>query len=258
MQLKGKVAVITGGVSGLGRGTADLFVKEGGKVVLFDLNEELGAKAIAELGADNALFTKVNVTSEESVKEGIAAAVAKFGAVHININCAGIGTATKTLGRNGPFPFEEFTRTINVNLVGTFNVMRLCAEQMSKQEAVNEDNERGVIINTASVAAFEGQMGQLGYSASKGGVVAMTLPAARDLASFGIRVMCIAPGIIDTPMLNNGLDDKVRQALIATVQFPKRLGVPSDYATTARDIVQNGYLNGEVIRMDAALRMSAR
>lgn len=258
MQVKDKVAVITGGVSGLGRGTADLFVQEGGKVVLFDLNEELGKKAVAELGADNALFVKTNVTSEESVREGISAAVAKFGGVHICINCAGIGTASKTMGKNGPYPFEEFTRTINVNLIGTFNVMRLCAEQMSKQEPVGDDNERGVIINTASVAAFEGQIGQLAYSASKGGVVSMTLPAARDLVPYGIRVMCIAPGIIDTPMLSNSLDPKVREALIATVQFPKRLGLPSDFARTARDIVQNGYLNGEVIRMDAGLRMAAR
>jgi NAD(P)-dependent dehydrogenase (short-subunit alcohol dehydrogenase family) len=258
MQLKGKVAVITGGVSGLGRGTADLFVKEGARVVMFDLNEEWGAKAVEELGADNALFVKVNVASEDSVKEGVAAAVAKFGAIHVCVNCAGIGTASKTLGKNGPFPFDEYVRTINVNLVGTFNVMRLCAEQMAKQEPVNEDNERGVVINTASVAAYEGQIGQLAYSASKGGVVAMTLPAARDLAPHGIRVMTIAPGIIDTPMLNNSLNDNVRQALIATVQFPKRLGVANDYATTARDIVQNGYLNGEVIRMDAALRMAAR
>lgn len=258
MKLKDKVAVITGGVSGLGRGTADLFVQEGAKVVLFDLNEEWGKKAVEELGADHALFVKVNVASEESVQDGIAAAVAKFGAVHVCVNCAGIGTATKTLGKNGPFPFEEYVRTINVNLVGTFNVMRLCAEQMAKQEPVSEDNERGVIINTASIAAYEGQIGQLAYSASKGGVVAMTLPAARDLASYGIRVMTIAPGIIDTPMLNNGLNDNVRQALIATVQFPKRLGVARDYAATARDIVQNAYLNGEVIRMDAGLRMSPR
>jgi 3-hydroxyacyl-CoA dehydrogenase / 3-hydroxy-2-methylbutyryl-CoA dehydrogenase len=258
MELKGKVAVITGGVSGLGRGTADLFVQEGAKVALFDLNEELGAKAVQELGAENALFVKVNVASEESVKEGIAAAVAKFGAVHININCAGIGTATKTYSKKGPFPFDEYVRTINVNLVGTFNVMRLCAEQMAKQDAVSEDNERGVVINTASIAAFEGQTGQLAYSASKGGVVAMTLPAARDLASYGIRVMTIAPGIISTPLLNNGLDDKVREALIANVQFPKRLGVPNDYALLARNIVQNAYLNGEVIRIDAGLRMSPR
>jgi len=258
MELKGKVAVITGGVSGLGRGTADLFVKEGAKVVMFDLNEDWGKKAVEELGADNALFVKVNVTSEESVKEGIAAALAKFGAIHVCINCAGIGTASKTLGKNGPFPFDEYVRTINVNLIGTFNVMRLCAEQMAKQPAVNEDNEHGVIINTASVAAYEGQIGQLAYSASKGGVVAMTLPAARDLASYGIRVMTIAPGIISTPMLNDGLNDKVREALIATLQFPKRLGVANDYAVTARDIVQNGYLNGEVIRMDAGLRMGPR
>jgi NAD(P)-dependent dehydrogenase (short-subunit alcohol dehydrogenase family) len=258
MKLNGKVAVITGGVSGLGRATADLFVQEGARVALFDINEELGAKAVAELGADKALFVKVNVASEESAKAGIAATIARFGAIHININCAGIGTASKTYSKAGPFPFDDYVRTININLIGTFNVMRLCAEQMAKQEAAGDDNEHGVIVNTASIAAFEGQIGQLAYSASKGGVVAMTLPAARDLASYGIRVLCIAPGIIATPLLNNGLTDNVREALIATVQFPKRLGEPRDYALLARDLVQNGYLNGETVRIDAALRMAPR
>lgn len=258
MQLKDKVAVITGGVSGLGRGCAELFVKEGAKVVLFDLNEELGKEVVGQLGADKALFVKTNVTDEGSVKAALKAATDKFGGVHVCINCAGIGTATKTLGKKGPFPFDEFSKTIAVNLTGTFNVMRLAAEVMSQQEPVSEDGERGVVINTASVAAFEGQMGQLAYSASKGGVVGMTLPAARDLSSYGIRVMCIAPGIIDTPMLNDGLNENVRQALIGMVQFPKRLGVPNDYATLARDIIQNTYLNGEVIRMDAGIRMQAR
>jgi NAD(P)-dependent dehydrogenase (short-subunit alcohol dehydrogenase family) len=257
MQVKDKVAVITGGVSGLGRGTADLLVQEGAKVVLFDMNEELGKKAQEELG-DSALFVKVNVTDEASVKAGLKAAQDKFGAVHICVNCAGIGTATKTLSKKGPFPLDEYTRTISVNLIGTFNVMRLAAEVMAAQEPAGEFDERGVIINTASVAAFEGQIGQVAYSASKGGVVGMTVPAARDLASYGIRVMCIAPGIINTPMLNNGLSEEVRNALIANVQFPKRLGIPSDYATLVRDIVQNGYLNGEVIRLDAGLRMQPR
>lgn len=257
MQVKDKVAVITGGVSGLGRGTANLLVQEGGKVVLFDLNEELGKKAVDELGADKALFVKVNVADEDSVKAGIKAAVDKFGGIHINVNCAGIGTATKTLSKKGPFPFDEYVRTINVNLVGTFNVMRLCAEQMASQEPAGDHDERGVIINTASVAAFEGQVGQLAYSASKGGVVGMTLPAARDLSTYGIRVMCIAPGIIETPMLAT-LNDDIRKALIANVVFPKRLGQASDYAELVRAIVQHGYLNGEVIRMDGALRMQPR
>lgn len=258
MQVSGKVAVITGGVSGLGRGTAELFVREGAKVVLFDLDETLGSRAVEELGANNALFVKTDVTGERSVREGVAAAVARFGAVHININCAGVGGTGKTLGKSGPLPFEAFYRMVNINLNGTLNVMRLCAGQMSRQDAVGEDEEHGVILNTASVAAFEGQAGQAAYSASKCGVVAMTLPAARDLAAYGIRVMCIAPGIIDTPMLQTVVGDGARQALIATVQFPKRLVRPQDYANTARDIVRNRYLNGEVIRLDAALRMAAR
>lgn len=258
MQLKGKVAVITGGVSGLGRGCAELFVKEGAKVVLLDLNEELGKEVVGHLGADNALFAKTNVTDEQSVKDALQAATDKFGGVHVAINCAGIATMAKTVGKEGPFSFDLFSKTIAVNLTGTFNVMRLAAEVMSKQEPVTEHGERGVIINTASVAAFEGQIGQLAYSASKGGVAAMTLPAARDLSPNGIRVMCIAPGIIDTPMLQNALNEKVRESLITMVQFPKRLGLPSDYATLARDIIQNDYLNGEVIRMDAGIRMQPR
>ena len=257
MDLKDKVAVISGGVSGLGRGTADMFVALGAKVALFDLNEELGAKAVAELGEDKALFQKVNVTDEASIKAALAATVAKFGAVHINVNCAGINVAHKTMGKKGPFPQADFEKGIAVNLIGTFNMLRLSAEVMSGQDPINEDGERGVIINTASIAAYEGQIGQLAYSASKGGVVGMTLPAARDLSPYGIRVMTIAPGIIDTPMLG-ALPDAVRQPLIDSVQFPKRLGQPSDYATLARDIVQNPYLNGETIRMDGGIRMGPR
>jgi NAD(P)-dependent dehydrogenase (short-subunit alcohol dehydrogenase family) len=258
MQLQGQVAVITGGVSGLGRGTAELFVEQGAKVVLFDVNDELGRQAQHELGAANALFVNVDVTSEASVQAGLSAAVARFGEVRICINCAGVAISRKTLGRDGPHALEEFQRTVTVNLVGTFNVMRLAAAVMSGQQPVGADGERGVIINTASVAAFEGQMGQAAYSASKGGVAAMTLPAARDLAQHGIRVMCIAPGIISTPMLHNSLTETVRDALIGMVQFPKRLGHPGDFGALARDIVQNPYLNAEVIRLDAGMRLQAR
>lgn len=258
MKLNGKVALITGGASGLGEGTAEMLVRSGTKVILLDTNEALGNDVAGRLGKENALFCKADVTDEISVGEAIAAGVEKFGGLHICVNCAGIGTSSKTLGKSGPFPMDLFQKIINVNLVGTFNVMRLCAEQMSKQEPEGSDQERGVIINTASIAAFEGQVGQLGYSASKGGVVAMTLPAARDLASFGIRVLCIAPGIIDTPMLSNQLNADIRNALISNIQFPKRLGLPSDFAITVMNLVENSYLNGEVIRMDAALRLTAR
>jgi 3-hydroxyacyl-CoA dehydrogenase / 3-hydroxy-2-methylbutyryl-CoA dehydrogenase len=257
MRVRGKVAVITGGVSGLGRSTADLLVAEGAKVVLFDMNETLGAATQAELG-EAALFVKVDVTDEDSVNAGLRAAVKAFGGVHICVNCAGIATAGRTLSRKGPLPLSDFTRTIQVNLVGTFNVMRLSAAVMASQESVGDDGERGVIINTASVAAIEGQVGQLAYAASKGGVVAMTLPAARDLAPNGIRVMCIAPGIIMTPMLSNDVSEEARAGLIAGVQFPKRLGEPTDYAMLVRDIAQNAYLNGEVVRLDGALRMQPR
>lgn len=258
MDLLDKVAVITGGVSGLGRGTAELFVREGARVALFDLNEDLGRQAQADLGAERALFVQVDVTSEESVRAGLDAVVARFGGVHVCINCAGIAVSRKTLGKDAPHALAEFQRVIDINLVGTFNVMRLAAEVMSRQQPVTDDGERGVIINTASVAAFEGQMGQAAYSASKGGVAAMTLPAARDLAQHGIRVMCIAPGIISTPMLHNSLTDSVRNALIGMIQFPKRLGDAADFGALARDIVQNPYLNADVIRLDAGMRLQAR
>lgn len=253
MDLQDKVVVITGGVSGLGRACAELFVREGARVVLFDLNDSLGQQLGSGLG-DNLVFVRVDVTSEESVKAGLAEVRTRFGDLHVCINCAGIGPAGKTLGRHGPLELEKYQRVISINLIGTFNVMRLAAEVMSRQEPVTDDGERGVIINTASVAAFEGQIGQVAYSASRGGIVAMTLPAARDLAPFGIRVNAIAPGIIDTPMLGT-LPDATRKMLSATVQFPKRPGRPEDFARLTRDIVCNSYINGEVIRLDGGLRM---
>jgi NAD(P)-dependent dehydrogenase (short-subunit alcohol dehydrogenase family) len=205
-----------------------------------------------EIGA-HALFVKTDVTDEESVKNAIGAAISKFGALHGAINCAGIGVAEKTIGKEGPHSLVSFKRVIEVNLIGTFNVIRLAAAQMAQQEPA-PSGERGVIVNTASVAAFDGQIGQAAYSASKGGIVGMTLPIARDLARDGIRVVTIAPGLFDTPLLA-GLPEKMRQALGAQIPFPSRLGRPSEYAALAQHIIENEMLNGEVIRLDGALRM---
>lgn len=256
MELKGKVAIVTGGASGLGRATTEAFLAKGAKVVIFDLNEDAGNAVAAELGA-NCKFAKVNVADEASVKAGIAVAVESFGAVHVAVNCAGIGSAMKTHGGKGPHSLEVFQKVISVNLVGTFNVTRLAAEAMAKNEPVTEDGERGVIINTASVAAFDGQVGQVAYSASKGGVVGMTLPIARDLAPYGIRVNTIAPGIFNTPLMN-AAPDVVKLPLIEATQFPKRLGHPPEYGQLACSIVENGFLNGEVIRIDGSIRMAPR
>lgn len=257
MELNGKVAVVTGGASGLGRATVERFAKGGAKVAIFDMNAELGNELVAELGEDNALFCNVNVADEDSVKAGVDAVMNKFGAIHINCNYAGIGNAAKTLGRDGPFPLAEFNKVIQVNLVGTFNTLRLCAEQMAKNEPVTAHGGRGVIINTASVAAFEGQIGQAAYSASKGGIVGMTLPIARDLAQLGIRVNTIAPGLIETPLMR-GLGEKVCEALGNMVLFPRRLGQPDEIAHLAQSIVENDYLNGETIRMDGGIRMQPK
>ena len=256
MDLNGKVAVITGGASGLGHATVVRFVNHGARVAIFDMNEELGNQVAAELG-DKVIFCKVNVADEDSVKAGVAATMDAFGAIHINCNYAGIGNAAKTIGKDGPFPLAEFNKVIQVNLVGSFNVLRLCAEQMSKNEPVTADGARGVIINTASVAAFEGQIGQAAYSASKGGIVGMTLPIARDLANFGIRVNTIAPGLIETPLLR-GLGEKVCEALGNMVLSPRRLGKPEEIAHLAQSIVENDYINGEVIRMDGGIRMQPK
>ena len=256
MDLQDKVAVVTGGASGLGRATTEAFLAKGAKVVIFDLNEEAGNGAAAELG-DNCRFEKVNVADEASVQAAIANVLAGFGALHVAVNCAGIGSAMKTYGSKGPHSLEIFQKVISVNLVGTFNVTRLAAEAMAKNDPVTEDGERGVIINTASVAAFDGQVGQVAYSASKGGVVGMTLPIARDLSSYGIRVNVIAPGIFNTPLMN-AAPDAVKLPLVEMTQFPKRLGHPPEYGQLACQMVENGFFNGEVVRLDGSIRMAPR
>jgi NAD(P)-dependent dehydrogenase (short-subunit alcohol dehydrogenase family) len=257
MDIKGKVAVITGGASGLGAATARALVAKGAKVAIFDLQEDKGTALVVELGADNALFQKVNVVSEESVQEGVAAAMAKFGAIHICCNYAGIGNAIKTVGKDGPFPLDKFKLIIDVNLIGTFNVLRLCANEMQKNEPYNEFGGRGCIINTASVAAYEGQIGQAAYSASKGGIVGMTLPIARDLSSIGVRCNTIVPGLIHTPLFQ-GAPQNVIDALSAQVLYPKRLGRPEEIAHVAVMLVENEYMNGECVRMDGGIRMQPR
>ncbi|PQA50818.1 3-hydroxyacyl-CoA dehydrogenase [Amnimonas aquatica] len=255
MQLQDKIAVVTGGASGLGLATAKAYLARGAKVAIFDLNAEVGQATATELGA-NAAFFKVNVADEASVQSALADVVAKWGGVHVAVNCAGIGSAQRTVGKNGPHSLDVFNKVIAVNLVGTFNVTRLAAAEMAKNEP-NADGERGVIINTASVAAFDGQIGQVAYSASKGAVVGMTLPLARDLASIGVRVNTIAPGIFNTPLLQSS-PDSVKLPLIEMTQFPKRLGHPDEYGQFAVQIVENAFLNGETIRLDGAIRMAPR
>lgn len=254
MKVADCVAVISGGASGLGKATTERLASMGAKVAIFDLNESAGQTCAAELG-DKALFAKVDVSSESSVQQGITAVVQRFGTIHVCINCAGIGSAVKTFGKNGPFPLADFNKIIQVNLIGTFNLLRLAAEKMSANEPV--DGERGVIINTASVAAFEGQMGQAAYSASKGGIVGMTLPIARDLAAYGIRVNTIAPGLIRTPLFES-MPQEVVDALSAQVLNPKRLGQPQEIAHLMTSIIENGYINGECIRIDGGIRMQPK
>jgi len=255
MEISNKVAVVTGGASGLGLTTCKKLIAQGARVVAFDLNEAAGQALADKLGAQ-ALFSKVDVTEAASVEQGITRTVEAFGAIHICINCAGVAPAGKTIGRKGALPLERFAQVININLIGTFNVLRLAAEQMARNEP-DAGGERGVIINTASIAAFDGQMGQAAYASSKAGVAGLTLPVARDLAKQGIRVMAIAPGIFDTPMMK-GMTDEVREPLIRMVQNPKRFGDPGEYAALASHIITNSYLNGEVIRIDGALRMEPR
>lgn len=255
MKITSHTFLVTGGASGLGEATVRKIVKEGGNAVILDMNEQRGQDLANELGAQ-ALFVKTNIVSEEEVTKAIAAAVAKFGGIHGVINCAGVASAIRVVGRKGPYPLAEFNKVISINLTGTFNVLRLAAAQMAKQEPVSADGERGVIINTASVAAYEGQIGQAAYSASKGGVLAMTLPISRELASFGIRCMCIAPGTFETPLLK-ALPQKARDSLATQVPFPKRLGNPSEFAELVGHIIENSMLNGESIRIDGSIRMSA-
>ena len=255
MQISNKVFIITGGASGLGAATARRLVQTGGKVVIADLNQAAGDALAAELGA-NARFAHTNVSDEASAQACIVSALSHFGSLHGLVNCAGVGPAEKVLGKHGVHTLVSFMRTININLIGTFNMLRLAAEAMSTQDA-GASGERGVIINTASVAAFDGQIGQAGYSASKGAVVAMTLPIARELARFGIRVMTIAPGIFETPMLL-GMSQEAQKSLGKMVPFPPRLGRPTEFAALAQHIIENEMLNGEVIRLDGAIRMAPK
>ncbi len=255
MQIKDRVFIVTGGSSGLGAGTARLLVAEGARVVVADVNRAGGEALASELGA-SARFIETDVASESSGRAAVELAVSAFGSLSGLINCAGIAPAEKVVGREAPHRLDAFARVINVNLVGTFNMIRLAADVMSKQ-APNASGERGVIVNTASVAAFEGQIGQAAYSASKAGVVGMTLPIARELARFGIRVMTIAPGVFETPMLL-GMPVEVQEALGKTVPFPSRMGKPNEYAALVKHIVENEMLNGEVIRLDGAIRMQAK
>ena len=255
MKIENGVFVVTGGGSGLGAATARMIVEAGGKVVLADVNREAGEAVAAELGAA-AAFIVTDVTDEASAKAAIDRAVSGFGGLHGLVNCAGVAPAEKVVGRDAPHRLESFARTVMVNLIGSFNMIRLAADVMTKA-AANDEGERGVIVSTASVAAYDGQIGQAAYAASKAGVVGLTLPVARELARFGVRVMTIAPGIMETPMLM-GMPQEVQDSLGRTVPFPSRMGRPGEYAALVRHIIENAYLNGETIRLDGAIRMTAK
>lgn len=256
MELKNSVAIVTGGASGLGEATVRNIVANGGKALIMDLNDDSAANLVEELESDSVLYVKTNVADESDVQSALYQAIKKFGKITAAINCAGIGHGEKTYSNNGPHSLEQFKKIINVNLVGSFNVIRLAAEKMA-QNVPNESGERGVIVNTTSIAAFEGQIGQAAYSASKGGVVGMTLPIARDLASYGIRVVTISPGVFKTPILTV-VSEKVVNSLGTMAPFPKRLGRPSEYAHLVQTIIENPMLNGEVIRIDGAMRMQPK
>ena len=255
MQLKDKVFVVTGGGSGLGAETARGLVAAGAKVLLADVNQAAGEAMAAELGAA-AKFVATDVTNEASATQAIQTAISALGGIHGLVNCAGVAPAEKVVGKDGPHRLDSCAKVININLVGTFNMLRLAAAEMQKNEP-DANGERGVIINTASVAAYEGQLGQAAYAASKGGIVALTLPVARELARSGIRCMTIAPGIMETPMLL-GMPPEVQDSLNKMVPFPVRMGKPAEYAALVRHIAENAYLNGEVIRLDGAIRMGTK
>eukprot|EP01084_Bolivina_argentea_P043674 80445_1 len=258
MKFEGKTFFITGGVSGLGGGVAEYFASKGANVVLADINTSKGKKMVAKLGDKISLFVKCDVTKEKSVQEAIDAGLSKFGRINGCVNCAGIGYPRRVLSKSGKVhPLAPFSKVIEINLIGTFNVLRLCAKAMILNKPDVETLERGVIINTASVAAFDGQIGQSAYSASKAGVCGMTLPIARDLGGFGIRICTIAPGIFLTPMTSL-MPKQSAQKLIDMKQFPKRMGTPKEFAMLAGHIVENTFLNGEVIRLDAAIRMAPK
>jgi NAD(P)-dependent dehydrogenase (short-subunit alcohol dehydrogenase family) len=255
MQLEHLTAIVTGGCSGLGHATAVALRDAGANVCLLDMNDEVGAQRVAELGEEHTLFVKVDVRDEASVLQALNACRDRFGDIRLCINCAGVAPAKRILDREGtPAPLADFQSTIDINLVGSFNVSRLVASVMAKQSPINDEGERGLIVNTASVAGYEGQIGQTAYAASKGGIIALTLPMARDLAPLGIRVNTIAPGVMGTPMLL-AMPEKVQDALSANVQFPKRLGLPEEFASLVIHLAQNTYINGETIRLDGGLRM---
>jgi len=253
MQIEGQAAIVSGGASGLGRATARALAAAGVKVAILDINEPAAAEAVRETGG---LAIGVDVTADASVEAAFAAARERHGPARIAVNCAGIGTAGRIVGRDGPLPLDAFRRVIEVNLIGSFNVMRIAAAEMCALDPL-ADGERGIIVSTASAAAYEGQIGQAAYSASKGGIVALTLPAARELARYGVRVVAIAPGLFATPMLQ-GLPQTIRESLAASVPFPNRLGRPEEYADLVLHLCRNAMINGEVIRLDGALRMAAR
>ena len=255
MQIKQKTFLITGAGSGLGAASARILAEVGARVVLADLNKEAGEKLAAELG-EAARFVETDVANEASAVNAIQTAISAFGALHGLVNCAGVAPAEKVVGKEGPHRLESFAKVININLIGTFNMIRLAAEAMLKNDA-DEGGERGVIINTASVAAYEGQLGQAAYAASKGGIVALTLPVARELARSGIRCVTIAPGIMETPMLL-GMPPEVQESLGKMVPFPSRMGKPAEFAGLVKHIAENSYLNGEVIRLDGAIRMGTK
>ncbi|HWQ14194.1 MAG TPA: 3-hydroxyacyl-CoA dehydrogenase [Roseiflexaceae bacterium] len=255
MEIDGRVFLVTGGGSGLGAATAHTLAGAGGRVVIADVNAEAGERTAAAIG-EAACFVAADVTDEGSVQRAVRTALERFGGLHGAVNCAGVVGGARVLGRDGPAPLEHFARIVQINLVGTFNVTRLAAAAMQRNEPW-ESGERGAIVNTASVAAFDGQIGQAAYAASKGGVVSMTLPIARELARFGIRVVAIAPGVFDTPMAA-ALPAEVRQSLAQQAPFPQRLGRPEEFAALVRHILENQMLNGTVIRLDGAIRMAPR
>jgi NAD(P)-dependent dehydrogenase (short-subunit alcohol dehydrogenase family) len=255
MQIRGHVFLVTGAASGLGAAVTRMIAHEGGSVVAVDLNRDAGETLRRELGASSA-FIASDVTKESDAKAAIETALNTFGHVHGLVNCAGIAPPERVLGKEGPHRLDSFVRVLNVNLIGTFNMIRLAAEAMARENP-KDDGERGVIVNTASVAAYEGQIGQAAYAASKGGVVALTLPVARELARYGIRVVTIAPGVFETPMMA-GFSPEVQEALGKSVPFPQRLGKPEEYAALVKQICENTMLNGETIRLDGALRMAPK
>jgi 3-hydroxyacyl-CoA dehydrogenase/3-hydroxy-2-methylbutyryl-CoA dehydrogenase len=255
MEIKNTVSIITGGASGIGEACARKIIEAGGRVAILDLNGERGESLIGQLG-DAARFFKADVTSERDVEAAIGEVMKSFGGIHVTINCAGIGIPAKVLSKRGPIPMDTFRKVVEVNLFGTMNVLRLTTHEMLKNTP-NEDGEKGVVINTASIAAFEGQIGQASYSASKAALVGMTLPIAREFAEYGLRINTIAPGLIDTPLFD-ALSPEVKESLKKSVPFPRRMGKPSEFAGLACHIIENPMINGETIRLDGALRMAAR